>query len=399
MPRKKWPMRAPSAEPAGDRARALPAERGPQLAEHELVEQGVLQAQDDAGAARVEGLAVGDGRRLGHVEDPALAVVVRLDLGAVVDLLEHARHREQEVGLEAGQLGGQLLRVGEVADRVAVLHRGALDDAGEDVREREEQQRRVPGRHEVRERVGDGAHLEQQVAVGDLAALGAARGARGVDQRREVVGVHRRPALLQRRVVDARAGVAQGAHRAVGAVDLPHVLELGELLAQVLDDGAVLVGLDDHALGAGVGQAPLDLVGRRGLVDREGHRAGRPEGVVEQRPLVARRRDEADPVAGLQARGEEALRGGGDLVAEGRERHVLPLVVDQAAVGDVAAVRVGVGPRRGGEVVVVGHLGGRRLRVLLHLAPLLPRAPRCVGCDHSRGGLPPGSRTIRPSPP
>ena len=263
---------------AGDRARALPAERGPQLAEHELVEQGVLQAQDEAGAARVEGLAVGDGRRLGHVEDPALAVVVRLDLGAVVDLLEHARHREQEVGLEAGQLGGQLLRVGEVADRVAVLHRGALDDAGEDVRQREEQQRRVPGLHEVRERVGDGAHLEQQVAVGDLAALGAARGARGVDQRREVVGVHRRPALLQRRVVDARAGVAQGAHRAVGAVDLPDVLELGELLAQVLDDGAVLVGLDDHALGAGVGQAPLDLVGRRGLVDREGRPRRPPRG-------------------------------------------------------------------------------------------------------------------------
>ena len=335
-------------------------------------------------AAVGEGLAVGDGRGLGHVEDAALAVVVRLDLGAVVDLLEHPRHREQEVRLEARQLGGELLRVGEVADDVAVLLGGALDDAGEDVREREEQQRRVAGLHEVAERVGDRAHLEQQVAVGDLAALGAARGARGVDEGGEVVGVHPGPALLERGVVHPGTGVTQGRDGTVGTVDLPHVLQIGELLAQVLHDRAVLVGLDDDALRAGVRQAPLDLVGRRRLVDRERDRARGPERVVEQRPLVAGRRDQPDTVAGLQPGRDEALGGRRDLVTEGGEGDVLPPVLDQPAVGHLVAVGLGVAPRRGGEVVVVGHLGGRRLRVLLHLSPLLPRAPRCVGCDPSR---------------
>src|SRR5690606_15032470 len=78
---------------AGHRGLALTAERGLELAVDQLVEQRVLELEAEAGAALVQGLAVGDGGRRGGVEDLALAAVVRLLLGGVVDLLEHAGHR------------------------------------------------------------------------------------------------------------------------------------------------------------------------------------------------------------------------------------------------------------------------------------------------------------------
>ena len=50
-----------------------------------------------------------------------------------------------------------------------------------------------------------------------------------------------------------------------------------------------------------------DLLGRGGLVDRHGDRAGGPDREVEQRPLVAGARHQADPVARLDAGGDQAL--------------------------------------------------------------------------------------------
>ncbi len=50
----------------------------------------------------------------------------------------------------------------------------------------------------------------------------------------------------------------------------------------------VLLGpvLDEHPAGAGVVQDPLDLACRGGLINRNGHAAGKPDGEVHQGPLV-----------------------------------------------------------------------------------------------------------------
>ncbi len=69
----------------------------------------------------------------------------------------------------------------------------------------------------------------------------------------------------------------------------------------------VLGGLGDHRDGAGVLEVPLDLVRRRGVVDGHEDGAREPDREVEQGPLVAGAADQADLVAGLDARGDEAL--------------------------------------------------------------------------------------------
>ena len=70
-----------------------------------------------------------------------LPAALGLLLGRVVDLLEHARHGEQEGRLEAAERRQQLLRVGLVADLDAGVHGEDRDEAREDVRGRDEQQR------------------------------------------------------------------------------------------------------------------------------------------------------------------------------------------------------------------------------------------------------------------
>ena len=50
-----------------------------------------------------------------------------------------------------------------------------------------------------------------------------------------------------------------------------------------------------------------DLLGRAGLVDRDGDAAGEPDRVVGQRPLVAGARHRPDAVADPDARGHEPL--------------------------------------------------------------------------------------------
>ena len=104
----------------------------------------------------VEGLAVVDRDPLGEVEDRALAVGVRPLLRGVVDLLEHPRHRQHERRLERGEVRHQVLDVGGVAHPHPALHAADLDDPGEDVRERQEQQRRLVVAEHLLETLGGG---------------------------------------------------------------------------------------------------------------------------------------------------------------------------------------------------------------------------------------------------
>ena len=129
------------------------------------------------------------------------------------------------------------------------------------------------------------AELEHEVAVGEHAALGPPGGAGGVDQRRQVERRRRRTPLLELLVGDVLA--ERGEHVDGVVVDRPDVVELVEAGAHLGQPGQVVGALGDHGPGAGVAQDPVDLLGRGGLVDGHRDRAGEPDRVVEQGPLVA----------------------------------------------------------------------------------------------------------------
>ena len=95
-------------------------------------------------------------------------------------------------------------------------------------------------------------------------------------------------------------------------------------------------------------QDPGDLLGRGGLVDRHGDGAGEPDRVVEQRPLVAGLGDQGDPVAGLDAGGDQALGDRAHLGAGTRAAVTSsqPPARRAAAEHDGVAGLAGVGRRR-----------------------------------------------------
>ena len=80
---------------------------------------------------------------------------------------------------------------------------------------------------------------------------------------------------------------------------------------QPLADGGDAIGLDaiarDHDPHLPVAQDVRQVVERRRRVRRHRHHAGRERGEVEQRPLEARLRDDAQPVAGPEAEGQEPM--------------------------------------------------------------------------------------------
>ena len=258
---------------------------------------------------------VGDGGLGGGAEDLALAAGLGLLLGDVVDLLEHAGDREQEGGLEAAERGQQLLGVGLVADPHAGVHREHGDEPREDVRGRDEEQGRRAGLgHDLLERHGGVAAELDEVRVGEHAALRLAGRSRGVDERRDV-GADREVAAALDLLV-GHVGARRGELVEVAEVDLPDVADRGEVGVHLVEAREVVGRLEDDRDGAGVAEVPLHLRGGAGLVDRHEHRAGEPRREVDERPLVAGLAHEADLVAGLDARGDEALREGDDLVVE-----------------------------------------------------------------------------------
>ena len=121
-----------------------------------------------------------------------------------------------------------------------------------------------------------------------------------------------------------------------------------------------------HGDRARVGEVPLRSgAGRAGLVDRHQHRAGEPDGEVDQRPLVAWSCDEADLVAGLDAGGDEALGEGDHLALELGGGDVAPAVAvgqgEQREIGrrldpldqQVGGVRLRIGGDDGGDFELV----------------------------------------------
>ena len=173
-----------------------------------------------------------------------------------------------------------------------------------------ERQEEVGGRVGVQdalvERHGDHRAI---VAVGDDAALRRPGGARRVDERADVVGGDRLPALLPLGVRAARAGLDQLIHRdcaAARALHPDHSLELGDPITYLVDLGELFIVLDDHRLGVGVLDDVLAFLGRVRLVDRDdggAHAEGRE---VEVGPLGAGVREDRDLVALLDSELDQA---------------------------------------------------------------------------------------------
>ena len=203
-------------------------------------------------------------------------------------------------------MGGEVLDVGGVAELGAGADRADLDDAGEDVGERQEQQRRgTLGLEQLRQELGGATELGAEVAVGEPASLGSARGAGRVDQGREGGAGEGGAARLELGVADLAAALRDVVHGA--GVDAPHLPEVVDVRPRLVDALPVHVGLHDRGDGSGILQDPGDLRDRRRLVDRHGCRTDPPDRVVRDGPLVARLRQEDDPVAGGDARRHQTL--------------------------------------------------------------------------------------------
>lgn len=161
--------------------------------------------EGEAGTSRFECLAVLD-RGVGRlVEDLALAAVVRLLLGGVVDLLEHARNREDEIRLECGELVEQGRQIRGVTDSDLVIERREGDESREHVSEWQEQQCALTGFHRVGQPQLGCRGLGVEVAMFELHALGPAGGTRGVDESGGGFRVHLLAAFLDLLVGDCSA--------------------------------------------------------------------------------------------------------------------------------------------------------------------------------------------------
>jgi hypothetical protein len=120
------------------------------------------------------------------------------------------------------------------------------------------------------------------------------------------------------------------------------------------------VGLGEHQHRTRIAEHELHLLGRTGLVDRNGQRADGHDREVDDRPFVAGCRQQRHAVAGLDTFGDQAQCRRTDLACRLGRRHIPPLAVDEAledhVVGVVALVRVD------GAGDVVAHADFERCR-------------------------------------
>ncbi len=262
---------------------------------------------------------------------------------------------------------------------------GHRHHTAEDVRHRqEEQHRRLLARPRLEDRVEefDGVvDLGEEVAVRQRAALGTARRARGVDQRRQRVRREHAPpyADLPVRLLGAQLG--QALHMAL--LHHPHVAQVGQPVQFGTEGGRLGAGLRDQGHRTGVLEDPAGLEDRGGGVDGYRHQAGRPRGEVEECPLVPGARHDGDPVSRRQALGDQPLGHRLHLVGELRRRHVRPppvlaLAAEDHRAGGRTRVVEGQVPER-----PAGHRRRERRYVRLPYRPVQP--PR-LGLHQGRPG-------------
>ena len=236
-----------------------------------------------------------------------------------------------------------------------LVEAGHFEDAGQDVGERQEDQGPAVGDECLFETLLHRHHDAAEATVDDLAALGVAGGSGGVDDRARVVVTGREGGGLEVLIGHTGSGLGELGHQVV-LDDQDVALPLG--LRR--EDLAKLKVLDDGQRGTGVGEDPVALRRRGGLVDRDGDGTDDPGAPGEEGPLVAGVAHDGDAVAGLDALGDEALRyalnlfqvlGAGDLV---------PVTADAAQHGDVVRGLLGILEHEPTEVLDRERFGGGR---------------------------------------
>ena len=253
----------------------------------------------------VEDLLLGAALGLLHGDDPA------------VRLLEDARRRAHERRLHDAEVLDDLVDPAVDGGREAAGELGGEQHLAEGVGHRQPQELQVVLAQDV---LGlDRGALVDPGAVPQPHALGAAGGARGVDQGGELVRLDRLGRLRDHVGVLGEVGVAElrevvepdhpvAVGGAVEGDDLEQVRQLGLALGE-LGDLLVVLGEDDPALG--VAEDVRRVLGVRGRVDRGRRRAGAHDGEVGEDPLVAGAGGDADPLLRSRCRARAARRPAG----------------------------------------------------------------------------------------
>ena len=324
---------------AAERESHAPAKDGLQLPVDEAIEHGVLDRRDRTVPSRhvVSGPSNGHLDRL--VEDRAMAFGVRLALGAVEDLLEDPGHGDHHRGAHHRQLLLQVRRVAGERQLDAPLGPDQGDDLGQHVCQRQEQE-------------------------GDLRASSTSRSASMFCStfacRLRWVRAHPfgRPVVPDVYTIVATASVPMPVIRAsswASSTPAPAAFELGE--AALVDHERLPTGrrlgrrpphrahrrrLGDGQNGATVADDPLQLLGRRCLINGHGQPAGGEDRVVGEQPLEPGVRHEGDAVSGVDATGHQTLGEPADPVVEFAGCHVDELVTDPE--GRHGPTRLALGP-------------------------------------------------------
>ena len=254
---------------------------------------------------------VGGGRRQGTGlldspgKDSSLRAATGLRGGSVIDLLHDARNHEEHRRFECRNVVDEITGVGGEGCHALAREQAVHDEAREHVGDRQEEQgARLRVVDEHRQEVVGLQHRRNEVAVREDDALGHARRAGRINDRRlvaELDGVGALAHLLDR---DTLGGTRQDAlGTSVEGEDMADALgahgfdELGLLGVRRGDDAHVGVLEDVRDLGGGVR-----------LVDRHGDGATGQCGHIDERPLVGGGCQDRQVLAGLEAHADETAR-------------------------------------------------------------------------------------------
>ena len=253
-------------------------------------------------------------RRAGHDPGPQAGEVVLLEVGVVELGDEHRRDAVEARAallLDGRQHGGRLER------RLGDDHRRAVGGAAEIAHHHPEAV--VEGHRDadpvvlvVAAALADEEGVVEDVVVAERGALGEARGAARVLDVDRVVGIERRRVRLRAVALEQRVPL--------GRAEQHDALELRQVAADLLDHRGVVAGLegargDQHAA-ARLAQRVLELgrAVRRVDVDEDDPRLG--GGELDEHPLGAVGRPDADPVPLLEPGAEQSARERVDLLVE-----------------------------------------------------------------------------------
>ena len=225
-------QRPAAGDDVGDPAAQERAQRG----EDQLVKGRALSPQCPGGPGwRVQGTGVGDGG-LGRQTEDLLLGPCGPGVRGVVDLLEDAGHCQHKGGPEQPQVGDEVLHVRGVPHHAVLrAHDRDLDEAREHVGQGQEEQRAYLSAAQDLGHVVAGVQCEvDQVAVGELSALGPSGGARGVDDGGQALAGQHGGAIVQDRLVSVLAGANELGDGLLGQAE---DLEVGQRRVLRLEGG------------------------------------------------------------------------------------------------------------------------------------------------------------------